>query len=213
MGSIADFRNNIPLNSARPGDGSGFLPIYDPEAVILARKFNRLVGTIVGVVGALILLPLIVFVAYSFGQSDSELLSGAFGTGLIPFFLVMLSAILLALIVRAFGVKLDKLYTETQRELEGWLKLKTGREFGGPERLEKSDLIEFGIFAAIFGFLIAFLSFGEGPKHQSRDSLSAAAELVAQSKLSTNGQTITVLDHDLRAYQLERSKDGSFQLV
>jgi len=213
MGSIADFRNNIPLNPARPGDGSGFLPIYDPEAVILARKFNWLVGTIVGVVGALILLPLIVLVAYSFGQSDSERLSGALGTTLIPLFLVMLSAIVLALIIRAFSVKLDRVYTETQRELEGWLKLQTGREFGGPERLEKSDLIQFGILTALFGFVVALLNFDEGPKHDSRASLSVAAELIAQGKLSIDNRTISVLDHDVQSHKLERSKDGSYRVL
>ena len=213
MGSISEFRNNIPLNPARPGDGSGFLPIYDPEAIGLARRFNWLVGIIVGVVGALVLLLLIFFVAYTFGQSDSEQLSGALGTTLIPLFLVMLSAIVLGLIIRAFSVKLDRVYTETQRELEGWLKLQTGREFGGPEKLEKSDLIQFGVLTALFGFVVALLNFDEGPKHYSRASLSVAAELIAQGKLSIDKRTISVLDHDVQSYQLERSKDGSYRLA
>jgi len=213
MSTIADFRSNTPLNPARPGDGSGFLPVYDPEAIDVARRFNRIVGTIVGVTGTLVLLPLICLVAYSFGHSDSESLSGALGTGVIPFFLVGLSAIFLILLSRAFGVKLDRIYTETQRELEAWLKLQTGREFGGPERLEKSDLVQFGVLTALFGFVIALLDFGEGPKHESRSSLSAAAELIAQDKVSADGRTITVLDHDLQGYQLERFKDGSYRIA
>lgn len=213
MSSISEFRNNIPLNPARPGSADSFLPIYDPEAIALARRFNWLVGTIVGVVGALVLLPLIFFVAYSFGQSDSEQLSGALGTTLIPLFLVMLSAIVLGLIIRAFSVKLDRLYRETQRELEGWLKLQTGHEFGGPEKLEKSDLVQFGVLAVLFGFVIALLNFNEGPKHDSRASLSSAAELIAQGRLSIDNRTISVLDHDAQSYQLERSKDGSYRLA
>lgn len=213
MSSIAEFRSSIPLNPARPGDGSGFLPIYDPESIALARKFNRLVTGIVVTVGALVLLPLIVFVAYTLGHSDSEFFSGSVGTGIIPLMLIMLSVLLLILISRKAGVRVDRAYEHTQRELEGWLKLQTGHEFGGPEKIEKSDIAEATILTALFGPILASLWFEGSRKHDSRSSTAGAAERISIDEPTESDQLIQVYDHVLNPYYLKRSEDGIYRLT